>query len=457
MTDGSILCTVGVPYPLAAEIGRQITAGVGNPDLLCKVGLNATPAIELARQINAVSFSADLLCRAMWNPTTATALAILGAGGGAPFLSMNFATGTYTAANGSSLILASQLTATRSQTAGSSSTAIDSDGLVHLFAANTPRIVSGNGILLPEPAATNLLVQSADVTNTAWTKFANVTGVVPAPTMTATYGAAPDGTSTAVLVVINRADNTSFSQYNQSFTGTAANHSGGVWMKAATAGDVGKVVDIAFYDGTATLSPVVHYALTNAWVRVPVLGYLLAASASCQLVVGYLPIASGGNSQTGAAGFLTWNHQVELGSVLSSDIVAGASQATRGAETMPVAGALATALATSTGAISALTVGSIQSAAGTIVADNGIVYLGKDATNHLVTAEGAALASSTTGNWVNANTTSLSFSPAGGTINLNGVAVSDAVARTPTGPFILGSIGGASSFFSGYLKRLDVY
>lgn len=371
-----------------------------------------------------------------------------------PALSMNFAAGTYTAANGSALVLASQLSVTRSQTAGSSSTAIDSTGLVSLFGANTLRIVSGNGLLGAEPAATNKLVQTADVTNAAWTKFANLTGTI---SVTGASGVAPDGSSTAVLGAINRSATDSYAQYNQAFTGTAANYSGGVWMKAATAGDIGKVVDIAFFDGTALLLPVIHYVLTGQWMRVPILAYLLAASANCQLVVGYIPAASGGNSQTGSVGFLTWNHQVELGSVLSSDIVAGASQATRGAETIPVSGALATALATSTGAVSALTVGSIQSAAGTIVADNGIVYLGKDATNHLITAEGAALASSTTGNWVNANTASLSFSPTGGTINLNGVATSDAVARTPTGPFILGSIGGASSFFSGYLKRLDVY
>lgn len=77
-TDGSILCDVGISYPLAAEIGRQMTAGVGNANLLCLLGLNAGPAIELARQITAGTFSDDLLARAMWNPITATAIALLG-------------------------------------------------------------------------------------------------------------------------------------------------------------------------------------------------------------------------------------------------------------------------------------------------------------------------------------------------------------------------------------------
>lgn len=76
-TDGSILCDVGVPYPLASEIGRQMNAGVGTANLF--PGVSATPAIELARQINANSFSAPLLCAAAWNPVTAIAIAALGA------------------------------------------------------------------------------------------------------------------------------------------------------------------------------------------------------------------------------------------------------------------------------------------------------------------------------------------------------------------------------------------
>lgn len=80
-TDGSPLCDSGISYPLATEIGRQMTAGVGNANLLCALGLNAGPAIELARQINTGTFSDDLLARAMWNPVTATAVATLGGTG----------------------------------------------------------------------------------------------------------------------------------------------------------------------------------------------------------------------------------------------------------------------------------------------------------------------------------------------------------------------------------------
>lgn len=79
--DGSVLCNVGVSYPLASEIGRQITAGIGKAHLLCELGLNAGPAKELARQINAGVYSDDLLCRAMWNPVTAVAVAAVGNGG----------------------------------------------------------------------------------------------------------------------------------------------------------------------------------------------------------------------------------------------------------------------------------------------------------------------------------------------------------------------------------------
>jgi hypothetical protein len=80
---------------------------------------------------------------------------------------MNFATNQYSVAS------LSNLTVTRAQTVPSY---VDNpDGTVTSFAANTLRIAPGKGLLI-EGASTNLAHQSADLSNAAWSTFANGTG-----------------------------------------------------------------------------------------------------------------------------------------------------------------------------------------------------------------------------------------------------------------------------------------
>lgn len=73
MADANAIQCPGVPYPMAVEIARQMTAGAGNGNvnLLMAVGVGAMQATELAAQINAGISKAHLLALAMWQPDVA--------------------------------------------------------------------------------------------------------------------------------------------------------------------------------------------------------------------------------------------------------------------------------------------------------------------------------------------------------------------------------------------------
>jgi hypothetical protein len=76
MANANTLTQSGIPYPLAIEIARQMTAGAGNGDVraLMALGLGATHATELAKQINAAAFDAHKLAVAGWNSAIAKLL-----------------------------------------------------------------------------------------------------------------------------------------------------------------------------------------------------------------------------------------------------------------------------------------------------------------------------------------------------------------------------------------------
>lgn len=73
MADANAIQCPGVPYPMAIEIARQMTAGAGNgsADRLMAIGVGTMQATELAAQINAGVFSAHKLALAMWPPDVA--------------------------------------------------------------------------------------------------------------------------------------------------------------------------------------------------------------------------------------------------------------------------------------------------------------------------------------------------------------------------------------------------
>jgi hypothetical protein len=111
----------------------------------------------------------------------------------------------------------------------------------------------------------NLLTWSEQFDNAAWAKTAGGTGVAPA--VTANAATAPDGTTTADLVVFDRgAGNTlaDLSQLAQSPTASVGlSYTQSIWMKAATGADVGKQIAIRSVAG-ASYGVI---TLTADWVR----------------------------------------------------------------------------------------------------------------------------------------------------------------------------------------------
>lgn len=136
--DFNDLCDSGISYPLAAEIGRQLANGIGNPDKLGAVGLNAGPAMELASQINAGVFSNDKLARAMWNPSTAVILAALGNAGIAPFQAAAFGPIKQKLANSQNVVIF----------VNGDSTAYNTQGPLQLFLQQLAQKYSGTAALI---------------------------------------------------------------------------------------------------------------------------------------------------------------------------------------------------------------------------------------------------------------------------------------------------------------------
>ncbi|WP_310534965.1 hypothetical protein, partial [Novosphingobium sp.] len=93
-------------------------------------------------------------------------------------------------------------------TRASTATFIGDDGLLQTAAIDTARydhsLIAGEWLgLLIEPASTNTLLRSNDLTHAAWGTFANGTGSI---SRTASVHLAPDGVSGCTEVTINRAD-----------------------------------------------------------------------------------------------------------------------------------------------------------------------------------------------------------------------------------------------------------
>lgn len=94
----------------------------------------------------------------------------------------------------------------------------------------------------------NLLLASEQFDSASWTK-ATITS--SNPSVVANAGVAPNGTITADRVnygVIDAAGDVS--TVSQLLTLDAATYTGGVWIKAVAAGDVGKTVSVYLNDGS---------------------------------------------------------------------------------------------------------------------------------------------------------------------------------------------------------------
>jgi hypothetical protein len=339
------------------------------------------------------------------------------------------------------------LSALKTFTRSGSTTTMDSTGAVATFAADTPA-AADTGLWDTWEGRQNLLLNTGDLNNASWATFQNNTGTISKVANAAT---APDGSNNATKFTINRTTATaSYAQVNQSFTGTAAGYSGSVWLKAATGGDIGRVVHLALSNGTAPVN-VIQVTLTSAWVRYSVANSTLAASAGCQIIIGYIPTNSGGGSQVGATAFYAWGGQAELGATVSPYMPNAGSSVARGAATWTATGALATLLARATASAEFVTYGADRaSVAKTLIDANGTVLLGATSGNLATSAVGATLNTTNNAVWTTTNDIGFSWDASGGLFNLIGTQTSDATARTPTGPFKFFQTGGAN-FWNGQI------
>ena len=189
-------------------------------------------------------------------------------------------------------------------------------GALTSFAANTLRRTDKG--LLVEPSATNVMPNSAAVGGT----FSNSSGTI---TVTNNAAAAPDGATTADRVDINRSGNDAFAIFSQDVSPPAGTYVPSIWLKARTAGDVGKQVYAVLHAGSQKAVTVV--TLTDAWVR-----YTFGSQASpTQAFVGYAESGWTGSNATGPVSFLAWGLQATL-NTLSSDIMTTGSASTRSAD-----------------------------------------------------------------------------------------------------------------------------
>jgi hypothetical protein len=192
-------------------------------------------------------------------------------------------------------------------------------GALTSFAANLLRRTD-KGLLI-EPAATNLVLQSPGNNASPWANFTNGTGT---QSVILNNGVAPDGTTTATKVSINRSTG-DWAIIKQNFTGLSGTYQPGIWLKAFAAGDVGKTIILVLHSGSTI--PGTTITLPAAWTLFTAAGQ----SAPTELFLGYSD-AGWGASGTGAVSFLTWTAQVEAGTVASSPIPTTTTALTRSAD-----------------------------------------------------------------------------------------------------------------------------
>lgn len=173
-------------------------------------------------------------------------------------------------------------------------------------------------------------------------------------------------------------------------------------------------------------------------------------------------VSAGVQSVQGSLGGGTieaWVAQVVPGTVPGPYVPTTTSQATTAAlDNITATGNLATALATSAGAVAITTHDAGNAVAGTELDTNGTILLGKNSTDHIITALGATLASKAQGNFAASEQGYLSWNGSGGKINVNGTAtVADATARTPATPFHIGTTSGTTAPLNGYINTIAVY
>lgn len=145
-------------------------------------------------------------------------------------------------------------------------TIINEQGKIETVPANTPRIDWLNGVpeILVEESRTNLVTYSDDFTVADWSKIGSGTGTAPVVTANSAPSIFEGQNAQQVEFdrgVGNTSSDTSGLYLSQSYT-SGVDYTGSIWVKAATATDVGK--EIAMRPGGGGF---VVITLTNQWQK----------------------------------------------------------------------------------------------------------------------------------------------------------------------------------------------
>jgi hypothetical protein len=231
----------------------------------------------------------------------------------------NFGLDSYTGTNGTVFLWGAQL----EQASTATDYTRNVGGLFPPRFDYDPVTLAPRGILIEEQR-TNLLLWSEQFDNAAWVKFGSGTGF--APVVTANAAISPDGTLNADLIVFNRgagntlSDQSRISQGPTVVNATAYNHS--VYIKAATAGDVGKQIGFRGVAGSAYQI----FTLTSSWVRISI-------NETSSSTTGNFDLATRGTiTADNTVSIHIWGAQLEAGAFATSYIPTVASQVTRTAD-----------------------------------------------------------------------------------------------------------------------------
>lgn len=239
-------------------------------------------------------------------------------------------------------------------------TYIDADGVMRSAAINTPRFQSQGGSrgLLIEQQRTNYLLRSQEFDNASWTKDGS--------SITANAIAAPDGTTTADLLV--EAATTATHGFNQIAAGNSTivtalslyvkpkersicridSTDGGVnfiraYFDLSGAGSVSNITN----NGTASQGAANITQLANGWYRIEVSGQPASANSGFIRLTFRMETAIGGTGYTGdgSSGMYVWGAQLEPWSgggivpmFASSYIATTSSMVTRTADSALITG-----------------------------------------------------------------------------------------------------------------------